>query len=684
MACSGWLALATVLLGVARSLPAQHNALLPQPQEIRYGSGRLALQGLGIRFASSPGLEDEFAAEELSRFLSARAHVPIPVRDRAAEGPAITLDRTGAPDPLPVPGEQAGVKSRESYRLQVTSSGVEIRSPSSTGLFYGAQTLRQLVEGEGKGAALPEVEIRDWPALAYRGVMMDMSHGGLPSEDEVKRQIDFLSRWKANQYYFYSEASVELEGYPLLNPRGRFSQDQVRRIVAYGRARHIDVIPCLELYGHLHDLFRVEKYSELAVSPHGGEFDPRNPRVREVLTHWADQFTRLFPSPFVHIGFDETWQIEQTARQYGPGTTPASLYLEHLTYVHSLFEQRGKKVLAWADMMLKYPEILPNLPAGIIAVPWHYEPEKDFGPWLSPLAERHIPQVIATAVRSWNQVVPDFSMTSRNIDTFIAAGRQAGTLGLINTVWTDVAQNLLRLAWPGMAYGAVASWQTTPVDRERFLADYARVMYPPEVAREAGNAFDRLASAELSLQQALGGDTMVVFWDDPFTPARLKRSADHRADLREARLLAEEAEESLDRALALGGDPETLSSFLVGSRMVDYAGLKFLNALEVAEWWQELGPRPSREQWRARAGVEVFSQSHSRLVDLMDAITELRELYRTAWLAELTPYRLDSALGRWDAEYEYWRKLQARFQSLRRTYRPGELLPPIESLAGSP
>jgi hypothetical protein len=54
--------------------------------------------------------------------------------------------------------------------------------------------------------------------------MMDLSHGSIMQESEIERQIDFLARWKANQYYFYSEASIELKGYPLLNRRGRYSQ----------------------------------------------------------------------------------------------------------------------------------------------------------------------------------------------------------------------------------------------------------------------------------------------------------------------------------------------------------------------------------------------------------------------------------------------------------------------------
>src|SRR5579872_838070 len=250
-------------------MPGLCNALLPRPQKVSYGGGRLRVRGLAITFGTTPVPEDRFAAAELSKWLCERAGAKIPIWESKGAKPAIVLDRTGAVDALPMPGEKPGPDSREAYDLKVTPEGVTIQARSSAGIFYGAETLRQLVEGEGEQAVLPEVEIHDWPSLAYRGTMVDMSHGPLPTEREVERQLDFLARWKANQYYFYSEDSIALEGFPLLNPEGRFTQDQVRRIIAYGRERHIDVIPCLELYGHQHDLFRVERYSELGFIPYG-------------------------------------------------------------------------------------------------------------------------------------------------------------------------------------------------------------------------------------------------------------------------------------------------------------------------------------------------------------------------------------------------------------------------------
>jgi hexosaminidase len=138
---------------------------------------------------------------------------------------------------LTLPGEPAGPTSREAYALKVTPEKGEVQATSSAGLFYAVQTLCQSVEGRAAEAVLPEVEIHDWPSLAYRGTMVDMSHGPLPTEAEIKRQLDFLARWKGNQYYLYGEAAIELDGYPLLNPEGRLTKDEVRRIIGYGRER---------------------------------------------------------------------------------------------------------------------------------------------------------------------------------------------------------------------------------------------------------------------------------------------------------------------------------------------------------------------------------------------------------------------------------------------------------------
>jgi hypothetical protein len=146
-------------------------------------------------------------------------------------------------------------------------------------------------------------------------------------------------------------------------------------------------------------------------------------------------------------------------------------------------------------------------------------------------------------------------------------------------------------------------------------------------------------------------------------------------------LYAEDAETSLIDALSKKGDPETLDGLLVVSRMLDYAGARFQTSLDLAGLWSRLGPnRPDPNHWWENWQSMVTYQSHSRLADLMDAITELRPLYRKEWLMEYTQYRLDSALGRWDHEYQYWRAIQEKLMKFSDSTKEGDSLPALDHL----
>jgi hexosaminidase len=676
--------IALLLVFATSAFADGRRPLLPRPQKIQYGKGRLALSSLAIRFASNPGVEDRFSAQELSRFLSARTGGRIPVADTGTVGKAIVLNRTGAADPLPGPSEKPGPDCREAYVLRVDPQGVEVRAKSSAGIFYGIQTLCQLVDGEKDKSFLPEVDIQDWPSLSYRGVMMDLSHGPMPTEEEIKRQIDFLASWKGNQYYFYSEATIEFKGYPLINPGGRYTQEQVRRIIDYGRLRHVDVVPCMEFYGHLHDVFRLERYSRMSALPYGGEIDPRREDVRAMLKDWVTQMAALFPSHWFHIGFDEPWELELAGND-GSGADPKKLYAEILGEVAGTLQQRGKQVLFWADLnsgaelFNRYPDLLSLLPKNIIAVPWYYDADLDFNRMVELFAKTNIPQVIGTGIWGWDELTPDFAVTFDNVNGFLDAGRKHGIIGMLATNWADSAQILYRMTMPGIACSAVAAWQPEPVERDSFFADYAAVLYPPGAATDAAAALRALTTAQRKLMAALGRETAFRFWDDPLAPAVLDRAGKHRDELHDCRLLAEEAQERLDRALEAAPNSAGLSSLRLAARMLDYAGMKYIYATDVASFFPKMGEHPTLQEVELYLGRQASSRNHSRFSDLMDTISSMREDYRLAWESEYTSYRKQSALGRWDAEYEYWRRLQARFWEFIAQFKDHDPLPSLQS-----
>jgi hypothetical protein len=667
-----------LLLLLAMPLSAAHRPLVPRPRHIQYGEGRLALNGISI--SAAPVSEDRFAASELASALAAITGERIPVVSSTSPARTIVLNRTDAADSLPGPDDRPGPDSREAHTVRITNSGAEIRARSSAGLYYAVQTMRQLVEERAGEKYLPVVEIHNWPALAYRGFMMDMGHGPLPTEDEIPRQIDFLARWKANQYYFYSEANIELEGYPLLNLGARYTQPQVRRIIDYAKERHIDVVPCLELYGHLHNLFGVERYADLSAVPHGGEFNPSNPRLQELLHDWVQQLTALFPSPWFHVGMDEPWELEKVGSQVAGGIEPGKLYVEQLKSITALVREFGKRPMFWADVnrgariFERYPELFSQLPKDVIAVPWHYHVQPDYSGFVAPFAREKVPEVFAPGIWCWDEIAPDFLRTFENIDGFLGDARRYGTLGMINTGWTDASQVLYRTALPGMAYGAAAAWQQEPMNRAQFFDEYADAYYSADLATEVARALEALAKAEQLAEIVLGSETIFRLWDDPLTQARLERLAGQRESLRKVRLLAEDAEEHLLRALDLHADTYSLPSLLRGARMLDYAGMKYIYSLEMASYFKTLSTHPRRTNVQFYVGWESSARNHSRIMDLMDEISDLQEVYCSAWLSEYTDHRLGSVMGRWSAEYEYWRRLQNRMWEVLHGFKDGDTM----------
>lgn len=204
-------------------------------------------------------------------------------------------------------------------------------------------------------------------------------------------------------------------------------------------------------------------------------------------------------------------------------------------------------------------------------------------------------------------------------------------------------------------------------------------MYSGEVARDIGLALSALSEARDRLEQAIGPSTMSRFWEDALEPRELERAAAHREQLRQARLRAEDAMEYASRAIEAAPGDYTLPSLHLAAGMLDYLGMKRLYAPDIAEFFRRAGPKPSSKEIWLYIELETSFQDHSHAADLMDAITALKDEYEQAWKQEWTDYRLATALGRWDAEYEYWRSFQARVRDFTRRFKPGDALPPLES-----
>ncbi|ADB36671.1 Glycoside hydrolase, family 20, catalytic core [Spirosoma linguale DSM 74] len=647
-------------LGVASA--QQRATLLPAPQSVQYGQGALPVRTLTLYVAPNASADVAFALNELKNLLTERSGKPVQSGSSATASTVRYLVRTAGQE-LPGTHEATTGNTREQYTLTITRKGIDINAQTSTGLYYAVQTIRQLIQGQGPQAFLPFVTISDQPKLAYRGVMMDFAHGGLLTVAEIKKQIDFLARWKTNQYYFYNEVSIQLEGFPTLNYKASYSQAQIKHIIAYARERHIDVIPFVNFYGHLHELIRNEKYASLGIGQYGHELDPRNPAVQTLLKNWIRQYTSLFQSPFIHVGFDETWETKRLANAAPTRLDPEALYSQQLTFVSNEFRQYGKTLLAWTDMNAFYPNVLAKFPKDVIPVIWEYSPDTTaISKYLNPVLKEQKPFFIQPAVSGWGHVYPAADYTYENINLCLKAGLQHNTLGFITSVWTDSVEPFVRASWLFMAYGCIAAWQGTVPDKTTFTGHYSSVVYP-SVAPDIQAAFDHIATAGQYLEKCLGKNTqsmprgtLVESWSNPFSAYYLANTTEHKADFQQVRTHTEEAQEKLIQALKQANPSDTsfIQSMLVSARLINYSASRFLWARAIVDRWNDGMIAQPKDDY---VFYDLTYPCHSLLVDAMDETGELKQAYAQAWLSENMPYRLNTMLGRFDTDFGLWRKL---------------------------
>lgn len=643
------------LLLSSHSKSSAQKALLPMPQKVIYGNGEIFFQQVRLKCIKIDKIYEEYLNQELSKRFNIES-----IQNKSGEDLIIIkLEQTDTLSALPDLDEKVGPHSREAYSLIIDRQSVKIKSRSSAGILYGIQTLFQLFETIDNIGKLPIVEIEDWPMLAYRGFMVDMSHCQLPKIDEIKHQLDFLSKWKINQYYFYSEGSIELNGYPLLMDNAKYSQKDVIEIINYARLRCIDVIPVVELYGHMHDLFKLQKYAHLAAIPHGGEFKPNAPERKLIITDWVKQLTKIFPSPFFHLGFDETWLLSQTSRKLN--IKPELIYLAMLNETVEIIKQEGKKTMLWADMLQKYPSIIAKIPKDVIAIPWHYFalPDNKYKPLFEPFKNNDVAVMLQGASINWNWVVPLYGTSFENVDKLVEEGRKYNCVGLISSGWTDDTQTLLRLTFPDMAYSAAVAWQKAPLDRVNFFKNYAATQYPVTQAGLFENALKNLEQSAYLIQNSIGNSSE-VFWHNPFEPDRMKVSVANLPKLSKARLLAQQAQMALGEMLASVTDSTTIFAMIVGVKMLDYISLKYIYSVEINQLWNEFYTKKKFTEWESKIYFEVVYKYHTRIADLIDDISELKLNFKQAWLNEYTAFRLEIALAKYDIELHFWLRLQSR------------------------
>jgi len=656
------------LLLFCHSLALAQVRLVPKPRQVEERAGRFEFQApLTIALPLPASEDDRYTAQLLAEEISAVSRV----KARMGPGPEgqIVLAKEGAPDQV---GE-------EGYLLDIAPRKITLAARTSAGLFYGAQTLRQLMTRGG----IPAMRITDWPAMRWRGLHDDLSRGPLPTTDYIKRQLRTCAEYKINLYSFYIEHTYAYRSHPLISPRGgSLTAGEIKELVAYARKHHIEIVPEQQTFGHLHHALKWEKYSALGEVPHGHVLSPANPETYKLVKSLYDELVPLFPGPFLHIGADET--VELGAGQSRALVAQAGLgrvYFNHIRRVSEILAPYKKRLMFWGDIAMHNPELLTELPKDLIVMSWDYSPRDSYEAYLKPFRDAGLDVFVCPGVNNWNRIFPNLNYALPNIRDFILDGQKHNALGVMNTTWDDDGEALFGMTWYAVVYGAAASWQSGLSDTEDFRASFDWAFFRNPTGTPFADAVARLNTAHTLLGKAGVGDASnSLFWLNPFRPEHRKRLEQIHPVARDLRLVAESALEIIERnAFRARRNADLLDFLRLAALRLDYVGFKALYAREIADLYREAYDNQDSPQ-RVDNALTRISQMNGLLQDGRDFSTAIREQYRAAWLAENRPYWLENVMALYDRETRLWLDKITDIALARAAYRAEKKLPPPDHL----
>jgi hexosaminidase len=661
--------------------PASAIQVLPRPKRLKETGERFVLGSrTQIVLADKKSEDDRFAAQDFIDDVRETAGVTLRMgtgrgRGRILVGlvgqrsTAEALERAG----FDLSAEQLG---DEGYLLSVTPKEIVVAGRTSAGTFYGLQTLKQLVRGEGEGAFVQGAHVADWPTLRWRAVSDDISRGPVPTVEYVKRQLRTLAAFKLNMHSFYMEHAFSSEAHPLIGPEGgSLTPAEIRELVAYARRYHVELVPEQQTFGHLHKALKLEKYNELAEVPYGDMLSPQDEGSYKLIADWYRELSELFPSKFFHIGADETFELGQgrsaeAVKRQGVG----AVYFEHLRRVREILRPYDRRLMFWGDIALNHPELIGGIPADMIVMNWDYAARNDFKARIDLFKKAGLQQFVCPGVQGWNQIFPNLDTANTNIRNFVRDGQAAGVMGMMNTQWDDDGESLFEMTWYAVALGAAVAWQDAQAaDATDFDRDFGWAFFRRD-SQEVTKALRALGSVNTQLGIRTSNE---LFWRDPFNDIFQEETARALAEkTRQMRLSVEGAEETLLRERGhVRRNRAALDSAVFAARRLDHMGRRMQVVEQFSrDYWDaylNLGDRRKVRRLRSYTGA-----IYNSFREMAEELSVLRAAYREQWLRENRPYWLESVLARYDLAVSRWLARGKQLEDLLRDYEQTSTLPP--------
>ncbi|MFA7692088.1 MAG: family 20 glycosylhydrolase [Candidatus Hydrogenedentales bacterium] len=539
-----------------------------------------------------------------------------------------------APDTL-VPQETLRpemMPHQQGYILSVEREQITLIAAAADGLFYAHQTLNQLKNQYKGSGVLPVVYIEDWPDFPNRGVMLDIARDKIPTMESLYQMVDLFASLKLNQLQLYMEHSFAYPGHEVVwKDASPMTGDEIRALDQYCKERFISLVPNQNSFGHMHRWLKHDAYKHLAESPSSTDLCPVHPGSIALLRSMYAALLPNFSSTSFNVGCDETYGLgkgcsKDAVNKLGKGR----VYLNFLKEIHGLVEEQGRTMQFWADIILNYPSLIPELPDNVVAMVWGYEADHPFADRCRKLAASGVPFYVCPGTSSWNSLLGRTNNALENLKQAARNGLNNHAIGFLMTDWGDNGHwQGASISFVPFAWGAALSW-AYDANVELDLAHAANVHVFQDSSELMAQAAMDLGNAHLATGSIHDNNTVyygLLLSARDNAPGKNWIRNMSIPGIQTARYLLEDASSRMEQAQPTCPNAgEFLNEFFLNIRMAKFA-------LRLGE-----------ERLKGDCGTALLPLSVRQ--SLLDELTPIISEFKTVWLARNRVGGLADSVGR--------------------------------------
>jgi hexosaminidase len=481
--------------------------LLPVPQRVSFTGRNFTISNDWIFDPGSNIYMDDPVANSLVSGLKERANLEINSkrlnRRNNSRRYLIRLKIIpGSVNPVVAADTNRAAISEQAYLLKLTPSEIDINANAPQGLFYGVQTLLQLLKVEKGKVILPEGEIMDWPDLELRIIYWDCSHH-LDRIETFKRVIRQAAYFKINAVALKLEGHFQFKSAePVIEPFA-LTPAQYQELTDYAKAHFVQLIPYLDAPAHVSFILKHPEYAEMRAFPNiNYEFSVTNPKTYELITGmFNDLMEANQGGKYILLSTDEAYYVGKTDNEKKAAETlggNGKLLTDFITRIGNKLHEKERTVIFWGEYPLTFSDIE--------ALPSHLVNGEYNDSWASELKQHGIRQLIYTSTQGVEPLFPNYYFLPDNkslaedytmirsddeqqqpdasggrVDELLKtiytsiADEKSDFIGVIVAAWGDAGLHT-ETFWLGYATGNAAAWNLKPLNSselsDRFFASF--------------------------------------------------------------------------------------------------------------------------------------------------------------------------------------------------------------------